>query len=108
MSALNGNPTSLPQFSGGSAAAMHLPDAGKAKDDPRVHEQFNQSVGETFYGQMLKTLRESTGKQRYGFGGRAEKMFTQQFDQILAEKMSRASAGKFSEPMYALYNLQRK
>ena len=65
-------------------------------------------MGETFFGQMLKSMRKTVGKPAYFHGGRAEEIFTQQLDQVLAEKLSEASADKLSGPMYELFTLGRK
>jgi len=38
----------------------------------------------------------------------AEEMFTQQLDQMLAEKLGKTSASKLSAPMLKLYQLQQR
>ena len=76
-------------------------------DNPKFIESFNTFVGQTFYGSMLKSMRETVGKAPYFNGGMAEKMFTQQLDQMLAEKLGKTSASKLSAPMLKLYQLQR-
>lgn len=75
---------------------------------PEFRDAFNQFVGQTLFGEMLKSMRATVGKPAYFHGGRAEEMFTQQLDQHLAEKMSKTAAEKFSKPMLDLYNLQRR
>lgn len=65
-----------------------------------VRETFQQFVGETFFGQMLKAMRATTGKPAYLHGGRAEEVFRGQLDQTLAEEMTKASASKFAGPMF--------
>lgn len=87
-----------------SAAAS--PAAGSR--EPKTREVFQDFVGQTFYGQMLKALRKSTGKAAYFNGGRGEEVFRQQLDQVLAEKLSAASAEQFSGPMYELFSLNRR
>jgi len=81
---------------------------GQATDDGKTREAFNDFVGETFFGQMLKSMRKTVGKSAYFNGGRAEEVFTEQLDQVLAQKMSETSADKFSGPMYDLFTVQRK
>jgi Rod binding domain-containing protein len=76
-------------------------------DDGEVRRAFDQFVGETFYGQMLKSMRATVGKPAYFHGGKAEEMFTTQLDQVLAEQLTKASAHTFTGPMYELFNLQR-
>jgi Rod binding domain-containing protein len=65
-----------------------------------LREQFTQFVGETFFGQMIKSLRAATEKPAYFHGGRAEEVFQSQLDQKLAEHLTEASAEKFAEPMF--------
>jgi len=65
-----------------------------------LREQFNQFVGEAFYGQMLKAMRSTVGKPAYFHGGRAEEVFQGQLDQQMSEHLTEASASKFSEPLF--------
>jgi Rod binding domain-containing protein len=65
-----------------------------------LREQFTQFVGETFFGQMIKSLRAATEKPAYFHGGRAEEVFQSQLDQKLAEHLTEASAEKFADPMF--------
>ncbi len=76
--------------------------------DQQLRTAFNSFVGETFYTQMLKSLRKTQGKAAYFHGGHAEEVFTQQLDQVLAQKLSEASADKLTGPMYDLFSLGRK
>jgi len=78
-----------------------------AAASPEFAEAFNKFVGETLYGSMLKSMRTTVGKAPYFNGGQAEKIFTQQLDQVLADKLTKTSAQKFSQPMLELYQLQR-
>ena len=75
---------------------------------PELRKAFDSFVGQTFFGQMLQSMRKSVGKTAYFNGGRAEEIFQQQLDSVMAEKMSSASADQFSGPMFELFNLQRK
>ncbi len=76
-------------------------------EDTEVREAFDKFVGETFFGQMLKAMRKTTDKPAYFHGGQAEEMFRGQLDQMLAEKMSEASAGSFTDSMFNLFELKR-
>lgn len=76
--------------------------------NPALREAFDDFVGETFYSQMLASMRKTQGKPAYFHGGRAEEVFQGQFDQILAERLSEASASQFTGPMFELFNLQRR
>jgi peptidoglycan hydrolase FlgJ len=83
------------------------PQAPAAGDQP-TREAFNAFVGETFFSQMLKSMRKTVGKPAYLHGGRAEEVFTQQLDQVLAEKLGKSSASTISGPMYELFAARRK
>ena len=65
-----------------------------------LREVFSQFVGETFYGQMLKSMRSTVGKPAYFHGGRAEEVFQGQLDQKLAEHLTETSGSRFAEPMF--------
>lgn len=88
--------------------AAHLSTANAAEKTPKAQdvetkEAFQQFVGETFYGMMLKQMRQSVEQGPYLHGGQGEAIFQQQLDQVLVERMSAASADTFAEPMYALF-----
>jgi peptidoglycan hydrolase FlgJ len=87
-------------------ASGKAPDA-KADDD-KLRQTFQDFVGETLFGEMLKQMRKSVGKTPYFHGGRTEEVFQQQLDQVMAQKMSKASADKLAGPMYELFSLSRK
>ena len=72
----------------------------------QLRQAFDQFVGETFFTQMLKSMRKSVGKPAYFHGGRAEEMFQSQLDQVLAEKMTAASAEQFTGPMFEQFTRQ--
>ena len=105
ISAANANPELLQQ-----PAAPHpltaRPSAHKSESELR--ETFNDFVGQTFFGTMMKTMRQSVGKPAYFHGGRGEEAFQAQLDQILVEKVSDASAEKVAEPMFDLFMLRRQ
>ncbi len=76
--------------------------------NPQLRKAFDSFVGESFYGQMLKSMRSTLDKPAYFNGGRAEEIFTQQLDQVLSQKLSKASASQFTGPMYELFTLGRR
>ena len=84
------------------------PPADGVEKDSEYRDAFNSFVGETFFGEMLKAMRKTVGKPAFFHGGQAEEIFQQQLDQILAEKLSDASADKFTGPMFRLVNMGRK
>jgi len=65
-----------------------------------VQAAFNDFVGQTFFGQMIKAMRSSVGRPAYFHGGRAEEMFRSQLDQTMAEQMADQSAAKVAGPMF--------
>jgi Rod binding domain-containing protein len=79
------------------SSSPSLKGTGNAED---LREAFSQFVGETFFGQMVKSMRAMTDKPAYFHGGRAEEVFQSQLDQKLAEHLTEASADRFAEPMF--------
>ncbi len=65
-------------------------------------------MGETFFGQMMSSMRKTVGKPAYFYGGRTEEIFQKQLDQTMATEMTKASANTFTGPMYDLFILNRK
>jgi len=80
-----------------AANRFEKPDFGN-KDELR--EKFTQFVGETFYGQMIKSMRSTVGKAAYFDGGQAEKAFQGQLDQQLAQHLTETTAEKFAKPLF--------
>jgi Rod binding domain-containing protein len=80
-----------------AANRFETPDYG---DKNELREKFTQFVGETFYGQMIKSLRSTVGKAAYFDGGQAEKAFRGQLDQQLAEHLTEATAERFANPLF--------
>lgn len=77
-------------------------------DNEKLRETFGQFVGETFFTQMLNAMRSTLGKPAYFHGGRAEEVFQGQLDQVLSEKLAESSSARFSDPMFELFQLQRR
>jgi hypothetical protein len=84
------------------------PSTPSPEADGELREVFNDFVGQTFYGQLLSAMRSTQGKPAYFHGGRGEEIFTAQLDQVLAEKMSEASADQFTQPLFNLFTLARR
>ena len=80
--------------------------AGKAKEG-ELQEKFQDFVGQTFFAEMIKSLRTSQKGSAYFNGGRAEEIFQGQFDQQMAEHLSDASAKSIADPMFELFQLGR-
>ncbi len=83
-------------------------DPRDAEDNPELRKAFDDFVGQTVFQQMLASMRKTVGKPAYFHGGRAEEIFQGQLDQVLAEKISDASASTFTDPMYQLFSLSRR
>ena len=89
-------------------ATTPKPPSSNKADDAKLQDTFNQFVGETLFGQALKSMRKTVGKPAYFHGGQAEEIFQQQLDQLLGEKMAKASGQSFSQPMFELFQLGRR
>jgi flagellar protein FlgJ len=80
--------------------------APKPPTEP-LQEKFREFVGDTLFGQMLSSMRDTVGKPAYFHGGRAEEIFQDQMDQILVQDITKASAGSIADPMFELFQLRR-
>jgi hypothetical protein len=85
---------------GDPSASSAMPLGGSAHTKEDLREAFTKFVGEMFYGQMFKAMRQTVGKPAYFHGGRAEEAFQSQLDQTMTEQLTKASASKLSEPMF--------
>ena len=90
------------------AAAQPATSPGRGEEDRKLRETFQSVVGQTLYGQLLRSMRKTVGKPAYFHGGRAEEIFQQQLDQILSEKISQSGASSLADPMYELFSMRRK
>ncbi len=81
--------------------------SGEGAPSPELRKAFDSFVGQTFYGQLLQAMRKTVDKPAYFHGGRAEEVFQAQLDQILAERMTEATADQFTGPMFELFTMQR-
>ena len=88
----------------------HLRALGENADKANASElrdKFQDFVGQTFFAEMIKSLRTSQKGSAYFNGGRAEEIFQGQFDQQMAEHLSDASAKAIADPMFELFQLGR-
>lgn len=99
------SPAALGLMQDRSNAAAALSAADKAS--PELREAFTSFVGQTFYSQLLGSMRKTVDKPAYFHGGRAEEVFQGQLDQTLAEDMTKATADQFAGPMFDLFMLGR-
>ncbi len=73
-----------------------------------LRKAFQDFIGQTLFSQMISSMRSTQEGAAYFDGGRAEKIFQGQLDQILSEELSEASASKISDPMFKLFQLRRQ
>jgi peptidoglycan hydrolase FlgJ len=72
------------------------------RDTPELRKAFNDFVGQTFFGELVKQMRATVKKPAFFHGGMGEDIFQSQLDQIMVERISETSAKSFSDPMYQL------
>ena len=85
---------------------LDRPDESGLKTE-ELRSAFDDFVGQTFFGHLLKAMRKTVDKSAYFHGGRGEEVFQNQLDQLLVEKVSQASAPQFTDPMFELFTLSR-
>ena len=92
----------LPQVSTSAnrLRAQQSTSSQSVKNAERVYDAFSKFVGETFYGQMTKSMRSTVDKPAYFHGGRGEEVFQSQLDQQLAQEWAEQSGDRFAEPMF--------
>ncbi len=88
---------------GGPQSAIEAPQLSGSE----VKDAFSDFVGQTFFGQLIASMRKTVEKPAYFHGGRAEEVFQGQLDQMLAERISDVSREQFAEPMFELFMMQR-
>ncbi len=76
-------------------------------DKSELKEAFNDFVGQTLFGQLLKSMRTTVGKPAYFHGGQTEEIFQAQLDNVLTEELTEASAESFANPMFELFQMSR-
>jgi flagellar protein FlgJ len=76
-------------------------------DDPELRKAFTDFVGQTLFGRLIASMRATQQAPAYMHGGQAEKIFQNQFDQLLAEEMTKSSADTLADPMYELFRANR-
>ncbi|MCG8587117.1 MAG: rod-binding protein [Pirellulales bacterium] len=73
-----------------------------------LRDAFQEFVGKTFYGQLLKSMRKTVGKPAYFHGGRGEEVFRSQLDQLVVERITETSAAPLADSLYDLSALSRR
>lgn len=80
----------------------------RKSEQPQLREAFDSFVGETFFSQMMSSMRKSVGKPAYFHGGRAEEIFQGQLDQILSQEFTKSDGHSLSGDMFELFNAPRR
>jgi len=73
---------------------------------PELDATFRKVVGSVFYGQMLKSLRESVGKPAYIHGGQTEELFQSQLDQYVVDDLAGREKGPWIDELFRLFQTQ--
>lgn len=75
-------------------------------NSPELRSTFRRLVGQVFYGQLLKSLRQGVGKPAYLHGGQAEDLFQAQLDQHLVETFSEHANNSWFEELFQQFERQ--
>ena len=78
----------------GDPEYQHIPSRAPKTEHDKIEETARKWVAQTFYGTMLKQMRESPFKSDLFAGGRGGQAFSSLLDQHLADHMSRAAGSK--------------
>jgi peptidoglycan hydrolase FlgJ len=84
-------------------SALESDDTAGVSEDLR--KAFSDFVGQTFFSELIKSYRSTQQPAAYFDGGRAEKVFQGQLDQMFAEELSERSADKIAEPMLKQFRM---
>ncbi|MGB7324726.1 MAG: rod-binding protein [Rubripirellula sp.] len=106
-----GRSSSMPSLSPMSSMSDMIsksPELSMSGEASETKEAFTDFVGQTLFGSMLSSMRKTVGKPAYMHGGRTEEVFQQQLDQHIVEDLTKSSASSLADPMFELFNLQRR
>lgn len=73
----------------------------------RLKDITGRVVGSVFYGEMLRTMRESKIKGTFGHGGRGEEVFSAQLHDMLAERMGTSRGHGLADLLYDRFKHQQ-
>jgi hypothetical protein len=88
-------------------AAQPATESPANADDQLFRELLHKFIGQTFIGQMLKSMRATQEKNPLFHGGHAEDMYQGLLDMELTDKLTQATSRTLSEPMYKLMRAPR-
>ncbi|WP_428308743.1 rod-binding protein [Lacipirellula sp.] len=80
--------------------ATYTSEEQRLKGARQLQTAFQDFVGKSFYGEMMKSMRSTVGEPAYFHGGNAEKIFQQQLDHQLADEMTKSNAGDLAGTMF--------
>lgn len=82
-----------------ASATDNLTAAGatRAQAHKSLRTAADELVGEVFYGTLLRQMRDSSLKGKYGHGGRGEEIFQGQLDSVLASRAGRAGGSQLAD-----------
>jgi len=87
-------PPAGPLMELGDTQYQHVHSRSPKSEHEKIEETARKWVAQTFYGTMLKQMRESPFKSELFAGGRGGQAFSSLLDQHLADNMSRAAGSK--------------
>lgn len=90
-----------------ASTSVSGPKPAASADVSESQKAFRDFVGQTLFGQMLKSMRSTVGESAYFHGGQTEEIFQQQLDQVLVEEISDAAAPQVADPMFELFMQSR-
>ena len=91
-----------------SPPAPSLAPEAKGQTETEMRELFRDFVGQTLFGQLLASMHKTHSEPAYMHGGQGERVFQQQLDQEIVKEITEASASRIADPMYDLFQLNRK
>lgn len=71
------------------------------QDARELKEAYQQFVGETFFGQLMKSMRQTVGEPAYLHGGMAEEQFQARLDQQIAQDMAATGSNGLADELFA-------
>ena len=97
---------------GTTATRFDMPEQSITQSEAEANDQLfrellHQFIGQTFIGQMLKSMRATQEKNPLFHGGHAEDMYQGLLDMELTDKLTQATSKTLSEPMYKLMKAPR-
>ena len=89
---------------GSTATRLDQPkaDSPAEANEKQFRELLHQFIGQTLFGQMLKSMRATQEKNPFFDGGQAEEIYQSLLDMELTDQLTQSTSRTLSEPMYKL------